>query len=266
MNIFIYNTYKQFLKAFISRHDARGIISQIAAICGCDRTYISQVLNGKADLTPDHMIQFSEHYGLDEIESNYLLLLLLRDRSASLKVRRNLGIRLRTLKTEALTVSNKISSTESPQEITEELRTQYYTNWMYVAVHILTSIAEYQTQAAIAQKIHIPITTVNQVLKDLEAMRLVRAEKGRFVHSGGDVYLPRQSSQISAHHLGWRMKAVERSLEKDDVHYTSAFSVSTNDVEKLRIQIVDLIESQRLLVRNSGAEVACAFCVDFFAL
>lgn len=266
MNVFSHNTYKQFLKAVIAHHDARGIISQIATICGCDRTYISQVLNGKADLTPDHIIQFSEHFGLDEIESNYLLLLLLRDRSASAKARKSLEARLKTLKTEALTLSNKISSTESTYDIPEELRTLYYSNWMYGAVHILTSIADYQTPAAIAQKIHTPVTTVNQVLKDLEAMRLVRGEKGRFVHLGGDVYLPRQSSQISAHHLGWRMKAVERSLEKDDVHYTLAFSVSANDVEKLRTQIVDLIESQRRLVRDSGAEVACAFCVDFFAL
>jgi len=266
MNVFTYSTYKEFLKAFIAHNGSRGIISQIASICACDRTYISQVLNGKADMTPDHMIQFCENFGFDEAESNFLLTLLLRDRSTSPKARRSLDGKLKQLKSEAMELSNKVNSKERPLQIREELRTLYYSNWIYGAVHILTSIPGLQTPAAIAQKLQLPILTVGQVLKDLIEMGLVKDNKGFFLHAGGDVYLSRQSPQISTHHLSWRMKAVERSHIKDDVHYSLAFSVSESEVEKLRMQIIDLIEMQRKQVQSSGAEVACVFCVDFFCL
>lgn len=107
---------------------------------------------------------------------------------------------------------------------------------------------------------------INQVLRDLIEMGLVKNDKGRFQHNGGDIYLTRQSPQISAHHLSWRMKAVERCYEKDDIHYSLVFSVSETDVEQLRMQIVDLIETQRKQIQGSGSEVACAFCIDFFCL
>jgi len=266
MNVYIHNTYKDFFRTFIADQNTRGIISQIAAACGCDRTYLSQVLNGKADLTPDHLIQFCESWGIGESDSDYLLLLLLRDRSSSLKARKFLDARVKQAKTEALTLSNKVVGKEKPKEIREELRALYYSSWIYGAVHILTSIPEFQTTSAIAQKLSVQPLTINQTLKDLVEMGVVKSEKGRYTHVGGDIYLPRQSAQISAHHLGWRMKSVERACEKGDVHYTLTFSVSSDDVEKLRLQIIDLIEAQRRIVRASGCETACVFCVDFFAL
>ena len=68
------------------------------------------------------------------------------------------------------------------------------------------------------------------------------------------------------HHLHWRLKAVERALFVEDVHYTNVFSLSEKDVEKLRRDIIQLIESQRKQVQASGTEVAYAFCCDFFAI
>src|SRR5690242_7160650 len=98
MNVFNYGGYKEFLKDYIKQNASRGIISQVAENCGCDRTYISQVLNGKADLTPDHIMQLCEGLGLGEEESGYLLLLLLKDRSASAKAKKNLDAKLARLK------------------------------------------------------------------------------------------------------------------------------------------------------------------------
>lgn len=264
MNVFAYNTYKEFLKAYIMQNELHGIISQVASACGCDRTYISQVLNGKAELTPDHIIQFCEYLSLNETETNYILLLSLRDRSASIKARKSLDIRIKQIKKDGLTVSHKVLSREKPEEISNEQRTLYYSSWLYGAIHILTSIKEFQIPTAIAQKLQLPVQHINHILKDLLKMNVIRIENDRYIHNGSDVYLPQQHPQSLAHHLGWRMKAVERAMVKEDIHYTVAYSVSINDVEKLRLQIIQLIEDQRKFVHNSGAEVACGFCVDFF--
>lgn len=97
-------------------------------------------------------------------------------------------------------------------------------------------------------------------------MKAVRKEKDRYLHSGAEVYLPRQHPQSHAHHLNWRMKAVERSLAEQDVHYTNFFTISRIDADKLRDDILKLIDEQRKKVRASGVEVGYAFCCDFFAI
>lgn len=266
MDAFAYTSYKDFLKSFIEKNASRGFISQIAQACGCDRTYISQVLNGKAHFTPDHIIQFCEHFRIPKAESEYLLLLLLRDRSALLGAKKSLEERIKEIRSDGIALSSKVATKEKTKEISEEMRTLYYSSWIYSAIHILTSIPEFQVPAAIAQKLQLSLSGVHEVLRSLVEMSLVKKEKGRFLHSGGDIYLRRTNPQSFSHHLSWRMRAVERAFEKDDIHYTVAFSVSKGDVELLRSQMIELIERQRKIVRSSGTEVACAFCIDFFKL
>ena len=263
MDVFSYNTYKDFLHGYLEDNKQKGLVSQMAAACGCDRTYLSQVLNSKAELTPDHLIQFCESIALKEIESRYLLLVLLYDRSSSLAAKRSLRLQIDKIKNEAQVLSHKITSQEKPEEIKEEQRTLYYSNWLYGAIHILTSIPALQSAQAIATHLQIPIATAQRVLKDLTEMKLVSKDKDKFIHRGNDVYLPHHFPQSYSHHLNWRMRATERSMVKEDVHYTNVFSISKKDVEKLRHQIVEMIDEQRKKVRASGTDVAYAFCCDF---
>lgn len=266
MDVYSYSTYKDFLKGYIKENRQKGLISQIAGICGCDRTYLSQVLNGKADLTPDHLIRFCESLNLDETESRYLLMVLLRDRSSSPVARKTWAERIDKLKKDGRVLTEKIYANEKPGEIPDDLRTLYYSSWLYTAIHTLTSIEEFQTVDAISTKLNVPGAHVTKVLRDLVEMKVVLKEKDRYVHNGGNIYLQRESPQSYSHHMNWRMRSVERSTQIEDIHYTNIFSVDVKDVDKLRAQIVKLIDDQRKLVASSGAETACAFACDFFVI
>jgi uncharacterized protein (TIGR02147 family) len=266
MNIFIFNTYKEFLRAYIEEHKQKGLISRLANDCGCDRTYLSQVLNGKADLTPDHMTQMCDRLGFGEVDSRYLLLLLLRDRSSSPTARKSFALKLETLKRQNAVLTKKILSREKPAGVTEKMRTLYYSSWLYGAVHILTSVPEYQTVYALSQKLQVSPHAMTKLLKELLEMGVVKREGERYLHQGADIYLPRNSPQSHAHHLNWRLRAVERAMLAEDVHYTVSFSVSREDVDKLRDQVLKLIEEQRKVVRESGTEVAVTFCCDFYEI
>lgn len=266
MDVYSYSSYKEFLKGYIKENRQKGLISQMAGICGCDRTYLSQVLNGKADLTPDHLIRFCESLNLDEHESRYLLMVLLRDRSSNTVARKTWAERIDKIRKDGRVLTEKIYGNEKPGEIREDLRTLYYSNWLYTAVHTLTSIAEFQTVDAISVKLSVSGAMIAKVLRDLVEMKVVLKEKERFVHNGANIYLQRESPQSHSHHMNWRMRSVERSTLKEDIHYTNIFSVDVKDVDKLRAQIVKLIEDQRKTVAASGAETACAFACDFFVI
>jgi uncharacterized protein (TIGR02147 family) len=264
MNVFDAKDYRAFLRSYLDENKRRGVVTTLASACGCDRTYLSQTLSGKADLTPDHILRLSETLKLPETDANYLLFLLLRDRSTSPQARRSMQNRLDKIKNDAKSLTNRINSRETPAEISEEQKTRYYANWLYGAIHILTSIPAYQAPAQIAAKLNLTIVTTVRILKDLCAMGAVKQRAEKYINEGRDFYLPTSSPQSTSHHFNWRMKAIERTFIEHDIHYTVAFSVSAEHLDELREQILALIETQRKLVRSSGTEVAAVFCCDFF--
>lgn len=266
MNVFSCTGYKEFLRGFIEARKRKGVVSEVAAYCGCDRTYLSQVLNGKADLTPDHVVRFCDALELDENESRYLMLMLLKDRASAPAARKSFQEKLDKLRRESQALSKKIAAKEALGEIPERLRTLYYSNWLYAAVHTLTSIPEYQTLERISEKLNLTLVQTRALLKSLVEMGVVVRDGERFAHSGASVYLERESPQGTAHHLNWRLRATERARHKEDVHYTGVFTVSRDDIPRLRESVVKLIEAQRKDVLASGTESACVFCCDFFEI
>lgn len=266
MTIFKHKTYKDFFRSYLKENHYKGSVSKVAEACGCDRTYLAQVLNGKADLTVDHVISFSENMGLNQIDSEFLLTLLLHDRSASITVKKTLKLKIETIKKEAEVLSQNIAKNSKTSGVSDQFRTSYYSSWLYAAVHILTSIPEFQTVNAISDKLQTEHSIIQNILKDLAEAGLISKTKDKYVHSSSDIYLPIEHPQNYSHHLNWRIKAVERTMKKEDVHYTNIYSVSKHDVENIRDDILKLIEQQRTKVSASGTDELCVFCCDFFKI
>ncbi len=266
MDIFKHKTYKEYFKSYLNEYHHKGIVSSVAKACGCDRTYLSQVLTGKSELTADHVINFSQNMNLNEIESEFLLTLLLHDRSASSSVRKSLKAKIDRLRDDSEQLSKKIKKNFKIKSLDDEIRNVYYSNWLYPAVHILTSIPEFQTIDKIANKLQCSPSIIQGILVYLVDTNLIKKEKENYIHSDEDIYLSIDSPQNFPHHLNWRVKAVERTMAREDIHYTCLYSVSKNEVESLRDQIVQLIETQRKQARSSGTEEICVFCCDFFKL
>ena len=61
MRIFEFNSYKSYLSHYIETSGRRGLISELAKAAGCTHSYLSQVLNGKPELTPDHAWALADH-------------------------------------------------------------------------------------------------------------------------------------------------------------------------------------------------------------
>lgn len=267
MNVFTYQNYKTFLKDFIKRNKHKGLISQIAEVCGCDRTYISQILKGKADLLPDHMIRLTHFLNLNESESDYLLHLLLKDRANSLSSKNLFETKLANARENASEISKRVKSKKDSEEIiSEEHKTLYYSNLLIPVIHTLTSIENFQTIESISKKLHCTETFVIQTLNLLEDMKLIHRSKDKFIHSGKNIYLKRDAAHIYSLHLQSRLEAVKRSFNKEDIHFTNIFTIAKEDLEVVKSQIIKLIEDQRNTVHASGSQVACVFCCDFYSV
>jgi hypothetical protein len=101
---------------------------------------------------------------------------------------------------------------------------------------------------------------VGQVLQFLVSSGLAVEKKGRFQTGPTSLHLGSDSVMISKHHANWRLQAIQ-ALEReqpDELHYSSAVTVSRKHVPEVRKILVAAIEQVRSVVKNSTEE--CLYC------
>lgn len=261
--IFTYQSYKDYLKDTIEVL-GRGSISKIAESARCNRTYLSQCLSTKVQLTPDHILGISEYLKLNELEQDYFLLLLLYERSALKNARSLIKQKMLKLIQADLVLSQKISEKGDSDQLTSQQKNIYYSSWKYAAIHTLTSISDYQTIQSITKKTRLPEQEVTVVLKELHGMGLIQFNNGKWIHNFKNIHIPVGSSMTVQNHLNWRLKSVEDVNNKNAIHYTTLFSLSENDWKDLQAQLIKYIDKQRDFIHDSGAEEMYCFCCDLF--
>lgn len=262
-NIFTYKSYKKYIQDLIMSY-GRGSVGKLAEAAGCNRTYLSQVLNSKIQLIPDHIYGIADYVGLASDEQDFLILLLLYERSASRKIQDKLKAKIDEINQANLVLSKKISEKKDSSEIPELFKMKYYSTWKYAAIHTLTSVVGFQTTSAIAKKVGISETTALIQLKELRDMGLVKQVGNRWIHSGKNIHTPAGSSHTALNHLNWRLRSIEDVNNKHSVHYTTLFSLNVGDWDILRKQLLSYIEQQRDQIHKSGSEEVYCFCCDLF--
>ena len=266
--VFEYTSYKKFLKDLVANR-GRGAIGEFSLACGCDRTYFSQVLGGKAQLTFDHALGLAEEININESEKNYFLMMVLRDRAGSPKAREILDKRMSKLEKDHLILSKQIKSKDSPAEASNKNKIHYYSSYLFSATHILASIEEYQTLAKIAARLRVDERTAKHFLDQLVEMGFVKKQGDRYLHAGGNLHISSDSPLNIVNHVNYRTKVVSKLTTigvGEDVHYSSSFSISKKDWSKLRSQIMKFIEEHRATVHTSGSEEAYCMALDLFRL
>jgi len=261
--VFSYQSYKKFLKDLIESM-GRGAVAKLAEAAGCNRTYLSQCFFSKVQLTSDHILGIAEYLQLSEEEEDFLLLLLLYERASNRKTQQRIKIKMDKLIQANLELSKKIKSKFDSDELSEEQKQKYYSSWKYAAVHSAVSIRDFSSTISISKKLHLSEQEVSLILKDLEEMNLLEGASGKWVHTGKNLHVPTGSFYMSQNHINWRLKSFESINRKNSVHYTSVFSLSKNDWESLREQMLSFIERQRDYIHSSGSEEMYCFCCDLF--
>jgi uncharacterized protein (TIGR02147 family) len=264
MSIYEFSSYKKFLETRIASFNRRGIKTELALRAGCDRTYLSQVLSGRAHLTSDHAINLAAALSLSDEESDYFMLLVMIDRSGQPEAKKRLLKRADKIREANLAVSKTVAQSGSATVLNEQTQLKYYSSWKYAAVHISTSIHGGQTSIAASDRLLLSVNETEKILEELCAMKLVRKSGHLFEHNGINLHIPENSPLVRANHLNWRLRAMERGQASDGSHYTTVFTVSKEEVSSLKARLLEFIGQQRKQIHASGSEEIYAFCCDLF--
>ncbi len=265
MNIYDYDKYVKFLQEWIYQQPKRGhgVVKSWAESMAVHSTLLSQILNGKKDLSLEQADRLSEILNLSEQESEYFLLLVLHERAGSQNLRRKFKRRI----LEAQERSKNISSRLNVKNIlSEEAKGKFYSSWTYSAVRNLTALQTMKSADEIAAKLDLPRELVQAIVEFLLEQGLcLQAEKG-LSFGPSRTHVAADSPWVSQHHRNWRDRSLQKMILKktDDLYFTFPMSLSEKDAEKIRKLIPTWIDSIHAIVGPSESECVRCLNIDFF--
>jgi len=265
MNIFESDDYKSFLRSVIAQASRRGFLTELARMAGCTQSYLSQVLGGKPELTPDQAIAIAEALALSEGETRYFIHLVHYGRATTPRLKSYYQRKLKLGRERALKLSSAVAKTNA-LELSGEQIDFYYSVWTVSAIHILTACSDYQRPESIAARLSLPVREVEVILQRLVKSQLVVKKQGKYSHSGQHLHLPTQSLHNHLNHFNWRTRGLQSTTDESALHYTSVFAVDREEWPRLRRNLLSFIETQRRQIAGSGAEDGFAFCCDLFEI
>ncbi len=269
-SIIEYLGYKEYIRSRINEPSSRGLLSRLAAAAQCQRSYLSKVLqpDSNVQLMPDHLHGICEYLNLSDMDSEYLKLLLEKERANQHKYKKFIEGKLSVLREQYLNLKQQIGKGQLGSGDSGAQSQIYYSFWLYPALHIATSIAELQTVTSLSRRFSTSENTIIEHLKVLLSLNLVKQEKNKWIWVSGDIHLSRDSHLILMHHMNWRNQALQdvSSKKSDSLHYSLVQSLSQNDFENLRVLISTWIKSFQTIADPSKPEELICFNLDFFRL
>lgn len=267
MSIFNYQDYRKFLKSKLGdRPDRRsGARSRLAKHLGCHTTFVSHVLQGRADFSPEQALALTTFLDLDELESEYFVLLLQWQRAGTVQLQAYYHSKIERLRHERQVLKNQL---EDLDELDTLKRAQYYSHWLYAAIHMIVDIPEFQTVSAIAAGLKISDSRALEVLQELERMQLIEHHQGLYQTGKVQLHLGSDSSEIRKHHTNWRLRALDsldRNL-KDEFHYSGIFTLSRDDFDVLKMILSKNLKSMIKTIQESNPEDVCSLNIDLFRI
>jgi uncharacterized protein (TIGR02147 family) len=263
--LFGLDSYIEFIKAKIRSfpHAGHGQKGKIAKAIGCHPTYITQVLQGRAHLSPEQGESLSRYFNLSIEEKRFFMLLLLRDRAGTRSLKEFYFEQMRATIADRQILKNRL---EFKKTVSKVDQATYYSVWYYAAIHSLLSIPKFQTPSAISEHLGLSSTVVSRTLEFLVKAGLATQENGTFRTSTVHMHLGNDSAMISKHHVNWRMECMKALDQEtpDELHYSSIATLAVKDLPKIRAILVHAIEEARTVIRDSPEEELYCYCLDLF--
>lgn len=267
IDIFSTIDYKQFLrkKLKIESAVAKGLRSNLAAFIGCQPSYLSQVLNGKPQLTLEQAKKLCQFFAFNKLETKYFILMTEYARAGSVDLANFFQEQILEIQKNRFHIKERLATTE---DIASEDRHKYYSAWYYSAVHVALSIQGLQSSQKIAARFHLPVELVLEAIEFLEKIDLIRKIDGKYEFTKRNLHLERESIFIQRHHINWRSQALQSAEKnlKEDVHYSNVIAIAKEDYEKIKEVFVAAIEKTQNIIKPSREEEIYAITLDIFRL
>jgi uncharacterized protein (TIGR02147 family) len=263
--VYSFKEYKPFLRHHIGAlpKKGHGELARIAAHLELNPAHISQIINGPKDFTLEQGHDLAAYLGLSALESDYFFLLLEKDRAGTHRLKKYFEAKMEKLKTEAQNVAKRFPK---DHKMDEAAKSNFYSNWMYSAVRLITSMPQFTSVDAIAKRMQLSRARTTEVLRFLVENGLCVEEKGRYKMGPQRTHLERESPHIGRHRSNWRIKALHQmdTLSETELMFTAPMTMSREDFAELKEELMKVIERLSPKIKDSKPESLFCLNIDLF--
>ena len=267
LSVYEEKSYKKFLIDWMDLLPARGRGQRklLAEAIGCQTPFVTQVLNGDYHFSLEQAEACARWLGLSTPETEYFLLLVLKERAGTKSLETILERQLQERRERDTQLNQRLKISDS---LTGEDQVIYYSSWHYSAVHIALMNPELRTIEELHRRFALPLPRLVSILDFLTAKKLVRARSGKYEVMKPALHLGRDSPLLPKHHANWRLKAVEAAENRDagNFQFTGVVSLSKDDFEWVRNRLAATLEEIVDKVKESTDERLGCLCLDLFGV
>ncbi len=263
-DVYSFKSYKECIDHFLNaRKQVWGAKSQMAQFLGCQPGFISQVLGGDLHFSQEQLLGVCEFLQFDEVEQDFLILLLNRERSGSSQLKSYFEEKIRALLRERESIKNRINTRS---ETKPELASEYYSSWKYNVVHMLLRIDQYKDTTQLKEMLNLSSAEIEQMIGLLRKMGLVEGNGKRLAVTDERVHIASDSPWITRHHMNWRLQAIQQIQDrpKKGLHFSSVMSISAEAHAQIKSLILDAIERSEPVIREAKDEQVSVLLLDLF--
>ena len=262
VRLYNYDNYKDFVNDWIrvQKKSGRGKYLEISKFLNIHTTLTSQIFKGERELNHDQGYSLCDYLGFNEIETDYFLLLISKNKAANFKLVKHYDEKIQSLKSELSEIKNRL---KQKTVLGEEQKALFYSNWYYSAIRLSTSMDNINSKEDISNFLNIPLKTVGPIVDFLLSVSLLNEEDEKLTIGPTVTHLGPDSPLISNHHGNWRIKAMERhsELKSNEFCFSAPLTINESDVEKVKEILKNSIEQISEIVQASE-NVDSLYCVN----
>jgi uncharacterized protein (TIGR02147 family) len=263
-SIFEHSDYKSFIRAHLATLPKQGH-GEYRKIATHLKMHTTQVFGGSRDLTLEQAQLLGEYLGFNELEVDYLLTLVQRDRAGTLKLKRHYDKKLAQHRKQAAEIKSRLPAGKT---LDDKDRAVFYSQWYYSAIRLLCSLPEYRAPDKISVALGLEISRVRDALAFLVSVGLCEEKNGSFHMTEARTHIERENPLSSRHHSNWRLrvlKDIEQTTDEDLI-FTSPLTISKVSKAKIREKLLEMIQQVGKVVADSEPEELVYFGIDWLSI
>ncbi len=266
MTVFDFKSYKEFINKWREKqpNKGHGQFVKFAEALGISTVLVTQIFNGAKNLSLEHAILLADFLGLTQLEKDYFLLLVNYERAGSHKLQEYFHAEiLKTQKKRKESLENVVAK---DVVISEADKAVFYSNWMYSAIRLQTSIDGYQTVDSLADQFKISKEEIVKMLDVLLRMNLVIQTENGYRMGPARTHLEADSPFVKQRQISWRVKAFSKmdQVSKTQMFYTAPMSISEEMYDELKKGITNLIADLNSKITKTKPQKLACLNIDLF--
>lgn len=275
MNVYYSNDYRDFLKRAIEEtrvSQGELTLNQVAEVMRINRSYLSRVLSGNANLSSDQMFLTCKFFNLNERETAFVQLLLELARTGLASRKKEIVKTINRMRSEASETEFFLNQNTSKKTL--EFDNTYYLDPTIQIVHVALSCECYKNIEAqelapiLAKEIGFDPSHIDRAIELLQKQRLIVWENGAWRTEHDTLHLSPDSPLYDAWKIaiGALSQGRLHSIDKSQKHgFSVTFSADEEAALKVKILFLEFIKKSQKIVEEAPPKSLYQLNFDLFS-